>query len=104
MRTGPCVFDPAASLQPRGPSASCLFNNPHSLSSYSLIALGRLWIQSKSTPGQFFDIKASVTETVKKGGEKGKKNNNLALCFVDLQAALELFFLFCQMFFKNVMY
>lgn len=65
MRTGPCAFDPAASPQPRGPSASCLFNSPRSLSSYSPIAQGRLWIQSKSTPGLLFDIKAPLTETVK---------------------------------------
>lgn len=37
------------------------------------IALGRLWIQSESTPGRLFDIKASLTENVRdeeKGGEK----------------------------------
>lgn len=73
MRTGPCAFDPAASPQPRGPSASCLFNNPHSLSSYSPIALGRLWIQSKSTPGRLFDIKASLTETVRERKREKKQ-------------------------------
>lgn len=73
MRTGPCAFDPAASLQPRGPSASCLFNNPNNLSSYSPIALCRLWIQSKSTPGWLFDIKASPTEIVREEKKGGKK-------------------------------
>lgn len=40
MRTGPGAFDPAASSQPPGPSVSCLFNNPHSLYSYSPHCLG----------------------------------------------------------------
>lgn len=50
MRTGPCVFDPAASSQPRGPSTSCLFNNPHRRSGCSPTALSTIWIQIKSTP------------------------------------------------------
>lgn len=56
MRTGPCVFDPAASSQPRGPSASCLFNNPHRRSSCSPTALSTIWIQIKSTPVWFFGV------------------------------------------------
>lgn len=76
MRTGPCAFDPAASPQPRGPSASCLFNNPYSLSSYSPIASGRVWIQSKSTSGQLFDIKASLTG-IARDKEKKQKSNTI---------------------------
>lgn len=42
-------------------------------------ALGRLWIQSKSTPGRLFDIKASLTETLKQE-EKKKQQFSSALC------------------------
>lgn len=62
-------------------------------------ASSTLWIQSKSTPGRLFDIKASLTETVRKKEGGG----NVARCFVRLQAALELhidwLFLYCRGFF-----
>lgn len=93
MRTGPCAFDPAANAQPRGPSASCLFNSPRSLSSYSPIALGRLWIQSKSTPGRWFNIKASLTEMV-----RGKTKQPLTSSSV---TELIILFLFREMFSKD---
>lgn len=91
MRTGPCVFDPAASRSPAAPQ-------PHAYSTIptaSPVTPPLPWVHYGSKGKHswvVFLISKPVWLKLWGKREKGGKNNNLALCSVDLQAALELFF------------
>lgn len=105
MRTGPCAFDPAASPQPCGPSASCLFNSPHSLSSYSPLPWVDYGSKAKALLGGCL-ISKPVWQKMWGMKRKEAKKQQLLCRLTSSSVTAHWSVLFClhQMFLKNVIY